>query len=136
VARTSDGRLILAYLREAPDRAAWQLRVAPVVINEETGDPTVETVAERTLADGCLPTAPVFSADARWVTGVLRADPPPRPLRRFAIGMGDASPHRPGRAGPVRRKGRHAGCPSAQQAEAAHARRWIDAIPRAGGRRR
>jgi hypothetical protein len=98
VARTSDGRLILAYLLEAPDRAAWQLRVAPVVIDEETGDPTIETVAERTLADGCCPTAPVFSADGRWVTGLLRADPPPRPLRRFAIGVEDASPHRSGRA--------------------------------------
>jgi hypothetical protein len=99
VARTSDGRLILAYLLEAPDRAAWQLRIAPVVIDEETGDPTVETMAERTLADGCLPTAPVFSPDARWVTGVLRADPPPRPLRRFAIGTEDSRLHRPGRAG-------------------------------------
>jgi hypothetical protein len=85
VARTTDGRLILAYLREAPHRAGWQLRVAPVTIDEETGDPTLETVAERTLAEGCLPAAPVFSADARWVTAVLWADRRPRPLRRFAV---------------------------------------------------
>ena len=94
VARTADGRLILAYLLEEPGRATWQLRVAPIAIDKETGDPTVETVAERSLAEGCLPTAPVFSADARWVTGVLRADPAPRPLRRFAVGMEDSGPHR------------------------------------------
>jgi hypothetical protein len=87
VTRTTDGRLILAYLLEEPGRAAWQLQIAPIAIDEETGDPMVETVAEKTLAEGCLPAAPVFSADARWVIGVLRADPPPRPLRRFAVGM-------------------------------------------------
>jgi hypothetical protein len=87
VARATDGRLILAYLLEEPGRSAWQLQVAPIAIDDETGDPTVEVAAERTLAEGCLPTAPVFSADARWVTGVLRSDPPPRPLRRFAVGI-------------------------------------------------
>jgi hypothetical protein len=95
VARTTDGRLILAYLHEEPSRRTWQLRVAPMAIDEETGDPTVETAAERTLAKDCLPAAPAFSADARWVTGVLRADRPPRPLRRFAVGMEDPGPHRP-----------------------------------------
>src|SRR5262249_2714855 len=46
VARTTDGRLILAYLLEAPYRTAWQLRVAPITIDEETGDPTVDTAAD------------------------------------------------------------------------------------------
>jgi hypothetical protein len=97
VARTTDGRLILAYLlaREQPGRVGYQLRVAPIAIDEKTGDPTIETAAERTLAEGCLPTAPVFSADARWVTGVLRADPPPRPLRRFAVDLDGSCPPRP-----------------------------------------
>jgi hypothetical protein len=93
VARTKDGRLILAYLLEGRHQAGWQLRVAPVAIDEETGDPTVETVGERTLAAGCLPTAPVFSADARWVSAVLRTDPRPRPLHRFAVGMEESNPH-------------------------------------------
>jgi hypothetical protein len=95
VARTTDGRLILAYLLEEPSRRTWQLQVAPIAIDEETGDPTVETAAERTLAEDCRPAAPAFSADARWVTGVLRADRPPRPLRRFAVGMEDPGPQRP-----------------------------------------
>jgi hypothetical protein len=97
VARTTDGRLILAYLLalEEPGRMGYQLRVAPIAIDEKTGDPTVETTAERTLAEGCLATAPVFSADARWVTGVLRADPPPRPLRRFAVDMNSSCPPQP-----------------------------------------
>jgi hypothetical protein len=98
-ARTSDGRLILAYLREEPDRAAWQLRLAPVAIDEETGDPTLETAAERTLARECLPTAPVFSADARWVSAVLRADPRPRPLRRFPVDRVGSDLQRPGPTG-------------------------------------
>jgi hypothetical protein len=95
VSRTVDGRLILAYLLEEPGRATWQLRVAPIAIDEKTGDPTVEMAAERTLAEACLPTAPVFSADARCVTGVLRDDPAPRPLRHFAVGMEDPAPHPP-----------------------------------------
>jgi hypothetical protein len=102
VAKTADGRLILAYLIAGPDRPTWQLRVAPIAIDKETGDPTVEPKAERTLAEACLPTAPVFSADARWVTGVLRADPAPRPLRRFAVGMEDSGPRRPRPSGPVK----------------------------------
>jgi hypothetical protein len=93
VARTLDGRLILAYLLEQPQRAGWQLRVARVAIDAETGDPIVETVAERTLAEGCLAAAPVFSADTRWVSAVLRTDPRPRPLRRFAVGAEEADPH-------------------------------------------
>jgi hypothetical protein len=101
VARTADGRLILAYLLEEPGQPTWQLRVAPIAIDEKSGDPTIETAAERTLAEGCLPTAPVFSADARWVTGVLRADHSPRPLRRFAVGMEEPDTHRPRPIGPV-----------------------------------
>jgi hypothetical protein len=95
VARTTDGRLILAYLLEEPGRTTWQLRVAPIAIDEETGDPTVETADEKTLAEACLPIAPVFSADARSVTGMLRADPAPRPLRHFAVGREDSGPHPP-----------------------------------------
>jgi hypothetical protein len=102
VARATNGRLILAYLLEEPGGPTWQLRVAPIAIDEGTGDPTVEAAGERTLAEGCLPTAPVFSADARWVTGVLRADPPLRPLRRFEVDLDASDPYRPCPTGSVK----------------------------------
>jgi hypothetical protein len=91
VARTNDGGLILAYLREERNRRTWQLHVAPIEIDEETGDPSVAAEGDRTLTEGCLAVAPVFSPDARWVTGVLEADPPPRTVRRFAVGRDDVA---------------------------------------------
>ncbi|HEV3164688.1 MAG TPA: hypothetical protein VGZ22_11720 [Isosphaeraceae bacterium] len=87
----------------------WQLELKPLVLDETKQRPPILTASARVLSDNCLPVAPRFSEDGRWVTCVERgADGQPR-LRRLAVGdvarAPDSMVRRDGAAsdGPVRK---------------------------------
>jgi hypothetical protein len=96
VTETADGLAVVAYLLKNVNRATFELRVAHLDLDEETGGLRLVPGTERTLADGCLAVAPVFSADARWVSAVLEADPVPRPVRHFAVAIAGSKAARGG----------------------------------------
>jgi hypothetical protein len=84
LATTPDRGLALAYLTST-DRRYWNLRIVPVEIEEGTGIPRVRTSIVPRVAESCLPTAPTFSPDGRWVYGVLRARGSGPRLSRFSV---------------------------------------------------
>ena len=71
VARGYDGGLLLAYLRRAADKNEWDLSLAPITIDGRTVRPGGRNESGRVLACEHLPMIPLFSADRRWVFGVL-----------------------------------------------------------------
>jgi hypothetical protein len=74
LAVTPDGALTLAYLWQRERTGVWDLRLARVAIDSETGDPMVPPEGVRTVAGGHLSELPPFSADGRYVYAVLDRD--------------------------------------------------------------
>jgi hypothetical protein len=74
VTRTAEGGLALAYLHRSAGQASWELRVAPIAIDPDTGSPLVRRQEYRSLTEGCVATAPVFSLDGRWLYAVVDSD--------------------------------------------------------------
>jgi hypothetical protein len=102
LATTPDGRLVLAYLSCQQDRRHWSLRVAPVEIDAGTGNPRVQALRIPSIAEPCMPTAPAFSVDGRWVYGVVATGgSEPRP-ERFSVVETLAALRGPRLAGRVR----------------------------------
>jgi hypothetical protein len=85
----------LAWLERAQGRRgdAWRLRIAPVEIDPRSGDPSVNGERTRTLAEGCEPAAPAFSADGRRISYIARG-PGALNVRR-AVVTGPAAPGMP-----------------------------------------
>jgi hypothetical protein len=75
LAKAPDGRLALAYLAREGGAVCWQLRLAPVTTDDRGGPPAVATGAARAVTGGHLPSLPAFSADGRWVFGILTSGP-------------------------------------------------------------
>lgn len=67
---TPDGRFMLAYLSKRKVEADWELWLAPLEFDPQTGNPIARFDQARVLADRCLATAPVFSEDGCWLTYV------------------------------------------------------------------
>jgi hypothetical protein len=81
---TVDRAPALAYLVHGPDASGYQLRVAPIRFDPDSGSPHARDSDSRTLAEGCLPTSPAASPDGRWVT-VVRTRGPDLTAERVAI---------------------------------------------------
>jgi hypothetical protein len=64
----------LAWLERTRGRRGdgWRLRIAPVVVDPRSGDPSVGGGRARTLAEDCEPAAPAFSADGRRISYIAR----------------------------------------------------------------
>src|SRR5262249_15031000 len=63
VAEADDGGNILAYLATEAGETAWQLRVAALEIDAQTGGLQLMPETEQTIVNGCVPVAPVFSSN-------------------------------------------------------------------------
>jgi hypothetical protein len=74
----------LAYLAKIPMQQGYQLRVAPIHLDPGSKVPHASDAEARVLAQGCLPAAPAFSADGRWVT-VLRPEGASARAERLAL---------------------------------------------------
>ncbi len=80
-----DGSLVLAYIHQ-PDRyAAYQLRLAPLHFQEETGAPTIDAAQSCLLSESCLTVTPTFSSDGRWVFGLEKPRTPEAPATRYSV---------------------------------------------------
>lgn len=75
VSTSPNGDLSLAYLCQNAGQAGWDLRLAPLKVDHETGLPIFAPSEIRTLSENCLPILPAFSGDGRWVYSF------PSPLR-------------------------------------------------------
>ena len=78
------GEPALAYLMHRPGESGYQLRVAPIQFDPDSGSPHAHEVDSQTLAGGCLQTGPVASADGRWIA-VVRTGVPHLRSERIAI---------------------------------------------------
>jgi hypothetical protein len=102
---TANGELALAYLSRRGSRSLWDLNVAAITIDPETGVPTAGSGGSQGLAGGFLPSAPTFSADGRLVYGIRNHDQVKNQIvaRRFSIAdvlaQADAAPRRADRVG-------------------------------------
>ena len=67
------GEPALAYLARRPGESGYQLRVAPIHFDPDSGSPQAHDVDSRPLAEDCSPTSPVASPDGRWITVVRTA---------------------------------------------------------------
>ena len=65
--RTPSGESVLSYLTHAAASESWEVRIAPIRLDPETGTPSVLTTDALVVAKGCAPLAPAFSADGRWL---------------------------------------------------------------------
>jgi hypothetical protein len=74
----------LTYLQHRPDQSGYQLRVAPVHFDPDSGSPIAHQADSRTLAENCPPISPAASPDGRWIT-VVRATGPHLNAERIAI---------------------------------------------------
>lgn len=73
LATQPDGSLVLASLARQPNARTYQLRMAPLRFDPQSGAPRVVAGEERTLAEGCVAVSPCFSADGQWVSCFLAA---------------------------------------------------------------
>jgi hypothetical protein len=81
------GKPVLAYLAQWPGESGWQLRVAPIHFDPDSGSPQAHDVDSRLLAKDCPPTIPVTSRDGRWIT-VVRTGGPHLRTEQIAISDG------------------------------------------------
>ena len=88
--RNSDGAPALAYLAHSLGQSGYQLRVAPIRFDPNSGSPWAQAVDSRLVAEGCLPTNPAMSPDGRWFI-VVRASGPQLNTERVAISRGARS---------------------------------------------
>jgi hypothetical protein len=80
------GPMMLAYLVHREGRRFSQLRIAPIRLDAETGDPSIALSESRALADDCLALAPVASADGKWICCVIQRAGGAPEVRRIAVG--------------------------------------------------
>ncbi len=71
VATRPDGSLMLAYLGQRPGQKGWDLRVAPIAIEQDRKVPVVLESEAKLLGEQCLPARPSFSPDGRWVNVIV-----------------------------------------------------------------
>ena len=83
---TARGEPALAYLVYQAGESGFQLRIVPIRFAPESGYPYAREADSRTLAEGCLPTAPAASPDGRWITVFRTAG---RDLRVERIAISD-----------------------------------------------
>ena len=69
------GEPALAYLVQRPGESGYQLRVAPIRFDPDSGSLQAHDVDSRLLAEDCPPTSPVASPDGRWITVVRTGRP-------------------------------------------------------------
>ncbi len=85
LAANPDGGLTLAYLQRHDGRSGWRLRLAAVTIDRATGIPHAGRPLAVSPDQACLPPAPVFSPDGRWVLVLPDAAPTPTRADRFSV---------------------------------------------------
>jgi hypothetical protein len=72
VSTTPSGELALAYLSRDRNEPLWDLRMASVATDPATGNPGIRRDGSHVLLTGqCVPSGPAFSADGRWVYGIV-----------------------------------------------------------------
>jgi hypothetical protein len=76
VGTRSDGTLVVAYLTREESQSRWQLRVAPIDLDERSSAPRADRAESRVLAEDCAPTRPALSADGRSVTCLVHPRQP------------------------------------------------------------
>jgi hypothetical protein len=108
VGTTAQGEPLLAYLHRSKGQTRWELRLARITIDPQTGTPSVQPGDMVRLARDCVATSPVFALDGRSIYTFLGADASKGACiaRRFSIAGAAAvfSPPRLVRNG----SGRHA----------------------------
>jgi hypothetical protein len=90
IGKTSDGRLVLAYLRKV-GTSPWEMRVMPLAL-DATGDrPVTVTSVGKKIAEACLPFTPTFSSDGRQISFIQGDSPASAVIRRVVL---DGGPER------------------------------------------
>ena len=70
-----DGRLALAYLRQRSKDIGWEVRIAPIVLDNERHIPQAFEAKSLLLAEHCQPAHLTFSSDGRWLNAMTGAEP-------------------------------------------------------------
>lgn len=70
VAATPDGGLALAYLARDTNQFHWNLRLAPIALDAESGRPSVRPSESVRIAENVAIALPAFSTDGAWVYGI------------------------------------------------------------------
>jgi hypothetical protein len=85
VANSPDGTPLLAYLSHGQDGPEWEMRIVPITFEGPMGDPVARTSASVKVAERCAPSPPAFSADGRWVCGIVDPLSPRARVGRFSV---------------------------------------------------
>jgi hypothetical protein len=85
VARLPGGRLVLAYLRQRPGQRGWELRSAPLRIDDVRHTPTSLESECRVLGDHYQAAPPAFSGDGRWINVISGSASTGHPVARVAV---------------------------------------------------
>jgi hypothetical protein len=88
VGMTREGLLMLAYMVIREAQKPGELWVAPVAFESRHDDrvPRVYAATARLVASACVPAAPAFSSDGRWIYTAIREGPNAEvQIRRFAV---------------------------------------------------
>ena len=83
--RTPDGRIVVAFLSREEEEGDWHLRLAPVELDPESGDPYLAPARPHDLQSGLAVCTPAFSPDGTSVYAVLRAQAGTPTLSRFSV---------------------------------------------------
>lgn len=89
--KTPDGDLAIAYLTRVPRSPRWALRLAPVAAEATAEPPVVRSESARTVADDHVSALPPFSADGRWLYGLLPSEGANRVVR-FSTDLPEPAP--------------------------------------------
>jgi hypothetical protein len=74
VATTAQGEPLLAYMHRSKGQTLWELRLARITIDPQTGIPSVHPGDVVRLSRDCVATPPVFALDGQSIYTILGAD--------------------------------------------------------------
>jgi hypothetical protein len=85
VSATPNGGLALAYLRRDKNSSHWDLRLAPITLDDDSGQPSVQEVRTVRLAEDVAIAQPAFSTSGEWVYGIPLANVSMTHAERFSV---------------------------------------------------
>lgn len=65
---------VIAHLSRRLGEGTWNLEIAPLRVDPETGNPVASLIDLKTVTTGCAATAPAFSVGGRWISCILPDD--------------------------------------------------------------
>jgi hypothetical protein len=93
VSTAPDGTILMAYLTRSEGRQNVEMRIVPIEFGASTDHPIARASESVRIAQNCSSSPPVFSADGRWIYGLIRPEKASAHIERFSVAAALASRH-------------------------------------------